>query len=150
MVRKPQGRVVRIGPNVVRPMFFLLALWLVPLTAALVSRRVAPSHLWRNTGFAFGLIVAPASLGLYGLYYVGPLAAVFGMLGLVLSLIHGPPGYNLAITLGLISSQTTVTGAANVPVEFLNALVWSVVYGVVGWLIDGWRARKRVAKPYAV
>lgn len=131
-------------------MVALLALWLVPLAAALVSRRVAPSHLWRNTGFTFGLVVAPASLGLYGLFYAGPLAAVFGMLGLVLSLVHGPPGYNLAVAIGLVPSHTVVTGTANVPIEVLNALVWSVVYGVVGWLIDDWRTRKRVAKPNVV
>lgn len=128
----------------------LLALWLIPLAAALVSQRLAPSHLWRNTGFAFGLVVAPASLGLYGLYYVGPLAAVLGMLGLVFSLLHGPPGYNLAIALGLIPSHTVVTGSAHVPVEILNALVWSVAYAFVGGLVDSWRTRRRVAKSNAV
>ena len=131
-------------------MVALLALWLVPIAAVLVSRNVAPSHVWRNTGFAFGLVVAPASLGLYGLFYVGPVAAVFGMVGLVLSLFHGPPGYNLAIALGLIPPHTVVTSGANVAVEVLNGLLWSVAYGALGLLIDRWRARKRAFKSNAV
>jgi hypothetical protein len=68
---------------------------------------------------------------------------------LVLSVFHGPPGDNLAIAFGLIPSHTVVTRAANVPVEFLNALVWSVVYGVVGWLIDAWRNSKGMPKSNA-
>jgi len=131
-------------------MFPELALWLVPLFVALASRRAAPPHAWRNTGIGFGLVVAPASLGLYGLYYVGPVAAVFGMLGLVLELVHGPPGYKLAIALGLIPSHTVITGTARIPVEALNALVWSLVYGTLGWFIDVWRARRRGATPNAV
>jgi len=131
-------------------MFPELALWLVPLFAALASRRLAPSHVWRNTGVGLGLVVAPASLGLYGLYYVGPVAAVFGMLGLVLELFHGPPGYNLAIALGLIPSHTVIAGAARIPVELLNAFVWSLVYGALGWFTDAWRARRRVAERNAV
>jgi hypothetical protein len=131
-------------------MFPELALWLVPVFAALASRRVAPSHVWRNAGVGFGLVVAPASLGLYGLYYLGPVAAIFGMLGLVLELFHGAPGYNLAIALGLIPSHTVITGAARILVGLLNAVVWSLVYGALGWFIDAWRARRRVAEPDAV
>lgn len=131
-------------------MLALLALWFVPVAIALISRRVAPAHLWRNTGIAFGLVVASASLGLYGLYYVGPLAAVFGMLGLVFSIFHGPPGYHLAITLGLVPSHTVVAGAFHAPVGIPNAFIWSLVYGTVGWLIDRWRARTSVSKPNAV
>jgi hypothetical protein len=117
----------------------LLLLWSVPLAVAVLSRRLTPTHLWRNTGIAFGLVVSPASLGLYSLYYVGPIAAVFGMLGLVLVLLHGPPGYKLAVAFGLVPSHAVVTGVASIPVELLNAIIWSVVYGSGGWLIDRWR-----------
>jgi hypothetical protein len=120
----------------------LLALWLVPLVVALVSRRLAAAHVWRNTGFAFGLVVAPASLGLYVLFYVGPLVAVLGMLGLPLALFHGWPGHNLALALGLIP-PTVVTGISRLTVEALNAVVWSFVYGALGWFIDVWRFRRQ-------
>jgi hypothetical protein len=69
--------------------------------------------LWRNTGVAFGLVAAPASLGLYGLYFIGPIAALLGMLGLVLTLFHGSPGYNLAVALGLMPSHTVTSGAGS-------------------------------------
>lgn len=120
----------------------LLALWLVPLVVALVSWRLSASHVWRNTGFAFGLVVAPASLGLYGLFYVGPLVAVLGMLGLPLALFHYWPGHNLALALGLIR-PTVVTGVSQLSVEALNAVVWSIVYGALGWFIDVWRFRRQ-------
>ena len=103
---------------------------------------MAAAHVWRNTGFAFGLVVAPASLGLYALFYVGPLVAVLGMLGLPLALFHGWPGHNLALALGLIP-PTVVTGISRLTVEALNAVVWSFVYGALGWFIDVWRFRRQ-------
>jgi hypothetical protein len=119
-----------------------ISLWLIPLVVVVVSRRAAPARVWRNTGIAFGLVVAPASLGLYGLYHVGPIAALFGLLGLALDLLHGPPGYNLAIALGLIPSESVITDAMRIPAETLNALVWSPVYGALGWFIDTRRAQR--------
>lgn len=79
----------------------LLLLWLVPITVAVVSRRRASAHFWRNTGIAFGLVVSPAMLGLYGLYFLGPIAALLGIVGLPLALLHGAPGYDLAVSLWL-------------------------------------------------
>jgi hypothetical protein len=128
----------------------LLLLWSVPLVVAVRSRRLTPNHLWRNTGAAFGLVVSPASLGLYSLYYVGPVAAVFGMLGLVLLFLHGTPGYKLAVELALVPSHTVVTGVASISVELLNAIIWSAVYGSVGWLIDRRRLNRHAANINAV
>jgi hypothetical protein len=125
-------------------------LWFLPIGVALISRRRAVSHLWRNTGIGFGLVVSPASLGLYSLYYVGPIAAVLGMIGLVLALIHGPPGYKLALSLGLYPPNTIVTGVGALPMYLLNALIWSGVYGAVGWLVDRWRRRQPAVKANAV
>jgi len=131
-------------------MFPELALWLVPLAVAFASYRFARASLWRNTGFAFGLVVAPASLGLYALYFLGPIAAVLGMLGLILEMLHGAPGYSLALALGLIPSHTVVTGASRVPIELNNAVVWSIFYGVLGWLIDAWSRRRQRSSSNAV
>lgn len=124
-------------------MFPELALWLVPFGAAVVAYRFARGSLWRTTGFTFGLVVSPASLGLYGLYFLGPIAAIFGMVGLVLCMAHGFPGYNLAIALGLIPSHAVIIGTSALPVEALNAVVWSIVYGALGWFIDVRRSRRR-------
>ena len=120
----------------------LLLLWLVPISVAVVSRRRASVHFWRNTGIAFGLVVAPATLGLYGLYFLGPIAALLGIVGLPLALLHGAPGYDLAVSLGLVPSHTVVEGMMYLPIEAINSAVWSIVYGAVGWGVDAFRKAK--------
>lgn len=123
----------------------LLLLWLVPIIAAVISYRRASRHLWRNTGIAFGLVVSPATLGLYGLYFLGPIAALFGIVGLPLQLLHGSPGYDLAIRLGLVPAGTAVEGMMHAPIEVINGAIWGVVYGVAGWAIDAFRKAKHHA-----
>ena len=121
-------------------------LWLVPITAWIASRNISP--LWRSTirGFSFGAVVSPAALGLYGLYFLGPFAAIFGILGLALTLVHGAIGYNLAIAFGIVPSNTVVGAAGRLPVEIINGVFWSVVYG---GLCYAWRYFRnyRATKP---
>jgi hypothetical protein len=123
--------------------FVLLLLWLVPIIVAIASSRYARSHLWRNTGIAFGLVVSPASLGLYALYFLGPISALLGIVGLIFSLLHSSPGYELAVLFGLVPSGTVVEGLMYVPIEALNSAIWSAVYGLVGWVIDAFRNSRR-------
>lgn len=120
----------------------LLLLWLLPIVVAIVSRRYARSHLWRNTGIAFGVVVSPATLGIYALYFLGPIAALLGIVGLPLHLLHGMPGYELAVHFGLVPSHTVVEGLMHLPIEAINGAIWSVVYGLVGWSVDTFRRSK--------
>ena len=129
---------------------FELLLWLVPVAAALASRRYARASVWRNTGIALGLVVSPASLGLYALYFLGPVAAILGMLGLLLNMLHGAPGYNLSVAMGLIPSHTPVEASMHIPIDVLNALIWAVVYGALGRFIDTLRARRPQSQRNAV
>lgn len=122
--------------------FLLLLLWLLPIIVAVISRRYARSHLWRNTGIAFGLVVSPATLGLYSLYFLGPIAAILGLIGLPLHLLHGAPGYELAVRFGFVPSHTVVEGFMHAPIESLNAVIWATVYGLVGWGIDAFRSSR--------
>ena len=127
------------------PLIFNL-LWLVPIITWVASRNIPP--LWRSTirGFSFGAVVSPAALGLYGLYFLGPLAAIFGMLGLVLTLIHGAIGYNLSIKFGIVPSNTVIDAAERLPIEIINGVFWSVAYG---GLCFAWRYFRnyRATKP---
>jgi ABC-type molybdate transport system permease subunit len=121
----------------------LLLLWVIPLAVAVVSRRYARTFFWRSTGVALGLVVSPASQGLYALYFVGPVAAIAGMLGLILTLLHSWPGYDLSVAMGLIPSHSVVVQTKFMPVEGLNALIWAAVYGGLGWIIDVRSSRRR-------
>jgi hypothetical protein len=123
--------------------FWLLTLWLVPVAAFVAARRAAPAWLWRVTGFAFGGIIVPASTGLYVLYYVGPVAALLGLIGLPLVLVHGGVGYDLALRFGLVRPNTPVEGVQVLYVDLLCGAVWSFVYAAVGWLIDWYRQQRR-------
>ncbi len=126
-------------------MLWLNALWALPILTFLVCRHHVSRRVFGLTGASVGLVVAPASLGLYGLYFVGPLAALLGLLGLVLVLFHGRPGYELAIRIGVVPPATVVRGVEHVYIAILNAGVWSIVYGVIGHSIDRIRQRKRAA-----
>jgi len=125
-------------------MLWLIALWLVPITAFLWARRFFSTKLWQITGFAFGAVVSPAAMGLYGLFFLGPIPGLIGMfVGLPLTLLHGGPGYNLAIWLGLIQPRTVVEGVQHLYTNLLSGIFWLAVYGTLGWIVDWFRARRK-------
>jgi hypothetical protein len=113
-----------------------LLLALLPVVAWRYARTHIPRHTWLITGFAFGLVVSPLSLGLYATYFVSPLGFPTGMLGLVSMLFHGAPGYQTAIWLGLLPSHEVISGWSTVYVEVLNGIIWAPVYGIVGFVAD--------------
>ena len=125
-------------------MYWFMALWLFPIVAFLLARRLNSPRLWRITGFTFGAVVSPAAMGLYSLYFIGPIPALISMLiGRPLTLIHGGPGYNLAVWFDIIEPRTVVAGVQHVYIELLNGVFWSVVYGTLGWIVDSLRARRK-------
>ena len=121
-------------------------LWLVPIAAWYITRNQALPKQSIIRGVSFGLVISPASLGLYTLYYVDPLAAIIGMLGLALSLFHGSVGYQAAIALNLIPSHTVVKGSAHIPIELINALFWAVIYGLIGFSYGYYKIKKNPDK----
>ena len=130
-------------------LLLLLCLWAVPVATFAWARKRAPRALWRYTGASLGLVVAPATSGLYGLYFVGPLLALVGLLGLPLAMFHGEPGFELATALGLREPRAVVRGIEHFYIGTLNAIVWATVYGGLGWLLDAavraLEARQRAA-----
>jgi hypothetical protein len=125
------------------------ALWIVPVLAYRYARRHSLSHIYFRTGIALGAVASPAALGTYSLYFLAgtigvmalPLAAV-GIVGLVLAMFHGVPGYDLAIMLGLVRPAEVVHGIQSVYIECLNSVIWAGAYGAVGYTLDsviGWQ-----------
>lgn len=124
-------------------LILLCLLWLVPIIVLAISVRLARSWAGRATGIALGAIIAPALFGLYGLYFVGPIAALVGLIAFPLAMLHGAPGYDLALALGIVTPATVVEGHQHFYVALLNGVVWAVVYGLLGWLIDFVRATRQ-------
>lgn len=125
----------------------LIALIFVPVAAWLAARRYMPQFSATATGVGLGLVVSPVSFGLYATYFLGPsgilgpISLVTGMIGLASSMFHGPPGFHITRSLGLVPAGV-VEGAGHVYVEIANALVWAAVYGALGWVIDRVRRSK--------
>ena len=123
---------------------FLPALILIPFFAYRIARHKTPQYKFCIAGASFGTIVSPFGMGLYSWFFLSPWALVPGVLGLVLTLIHGSPGFQLAIKFGLargieVASSTT----QQLIIEIINAVVWSIVYGLLGYAVDFFRNQKR-------
>jgi hypothetical protein len=114
----------------------LSILLLLPFVVYRIAKQMHPSQTWTATGLSFGLVVAPASLGLYALYFISYLGFVPGMIGLVSSLFHGSPGFEVATALGLRDPGAVVNGQEAIIIDVINGLFWGIVYGALEHLID--------------
>ena len=123
----------------------LLLLAIVPIAAYRFASRRYPAHLFLVTGLALGSVIAPFSLGLYGVYFIPYVGLLPGMLGLLLVMIHSAPGFHLARLLGIVSPAEIIAGNGEPLFVLLNALIWAFVYGSLGALIDRMRQRKGIA-----
>lgn len=123
--------------------FALCSLILFPIVVYWWARTRLTRHVFAASGTAFGLVVAPWAVGLYSLVAFGPYWAVLGFPGLALAWLHEPPGFHMAMLLGLIPRGEVVTGTGSrVAIEVINGLVWSIFYGGLGAGIDLMRCRK--------
>jgi len=125
----------------------LLLLAIVPVAAWHLARVHVPSHVYLITGVAFGLVISPLSLGLYSTYFISPFGFPTGMLGLVSVMFHGAPGFHASVLLGLVPRGEVVSGIGHIYVELFNGILWGVVYGSLGFLVDRFRGAypRRVA-----
>ena len=115
----------------------------------LITRRIGKAHRWTIVGTSIGLVIRPASIGLYSLYYIGPIpvlgwpAMAIGLLGLALSLFHGAPGFELARHFNWLESKSVVEGLQDQAIiETINGVIWGATYGCLGALAD-WMLRRR-------
>lgn len=123
-------------------MLLLLFLVVVPVAAWYWARRNRPAQLWLITGATFGAVADPFSIGLYATMILPPLGVITGLIGFAASNFHALPGYEIATAVGLVEDHHVVGGIDHLWISGANALVWGVVYGAVGWVIDSLRNRK--------
>ena len=131
-------------------LFACFALWGVPIAVALRAR--TSPHRWTAIGAAFGMVVSPASLGTYGVGMIlAPILVGVPLifLGLPLAMFHVSPGFQIATTAGLRYSSGVVEGIDYVTIEGINAVLWSLAYGLLSFLIDltRWNVRRMGANP---
>lgn len=122
---------------------FLALLVLVPVIGYVVARHRWPARLFTISGAAFGAIVSPLAIGLYSFYFLSPWGVVPGFLGLALALVHGEPGFRVAIYAGLIPPEVVTEIQPNLTLALIDGLVWAPIYAFVGFAIDWIRSRRR-------
>jgi hypothetical protein len=124
----------------------LILLFLAPVIAYWLARRHIPKRVFTVAGAAFGAVVSPLALGLYSLYHLSAWGLVPGFIGLALTLVHGVPGFMLAVYANLIPSGVVVDDLrSTLIIEFINGMVWALAYGLVGAVIDRARAGRQRA-----
>ncbi len=64
-----------------------------------------------------------------------PIAAIF--------ILHTTVGYEIAIFLGVQEPGIVVEGLGHSWVDIINGVVWGIVYGFVGFIIDLIRSRRK-------
>lgn len=124
------------------PTYLLAFLILIPAVGYWVARRSFSKYVFCITGATFGVIVSPWALGLYSFYFLLPWGGPLGFLGLALTLIHGVPGFKLAVHLELIPSGVVSGVTSQLIVESINSIVWALIYGLIGLGIDTLRRRR--------
>jgi len=122
-------------------LLLLLALIFVPVISFTIAQKKYPGHLWAITGATFGVVVYPFLTAMaISLMYGGALGHAIFQITTLFTSIHGLPGKVLFHLInGLAPSYP---GNVDVWLFALNAVVWCVVYGVIGRYIDQGKSKK--------
>ncbi len=86
-----------------------------------------------------GLVVSPVGLALTSLSTIPVVGMLFGLSGAILLVIHGIPGYFMVVSAGLVEPGSLLTGRQQLYIELFNGILWSTVYGLLGFYFDSRR-----------
>ncbi len=115
---------------------YLLLLVAVPISVYYLQMIIKGKQQWLWTGMAFGMVIAPISLALMKWVYMPGISKVVGFVGVALNIIHGPLGYFMALSVGLVDSSSVLTVSEVVIINILNGWVWASFYGAIGYQVD--------------
>ncbi len=96
---------------------------------------------WRFTCsfIIFGALAIPLSFWLYFQFFLGPIRAlIFGFIGLIMLMFHMAP-LEIVSTSFLLEATDTESGNFGAGVSnnlLLGGLMWSIIYGVIGFITD--------------
>ena len=116
----------------------LLFLILIPIFVYKWAKTHRPTYKYTYLGFSFGIIVAPFSLGLYGTFFIPFIGLPTGLLGLLMTMLHGSIGWKVCLFFELITPMN-MSMDDHIILDIVNGIVWSVIYSIVGFSIDMYR-----------
>ncbi|MFC1523174.1 hypothetical protein ACFL6N_00140 [Thermodesulfobacteriota bacterium] len=114
----------------------LILLAAVPIGGYFWSRKSRQEWLWTITGVCFGLVVAPLGLGFMDLSGLPIIGKLFGLIGMLLNLVHGLPGFIIAVAHGIHAPGEVLSVSGHVMVSAINGVAWAFFYGVLGFTFD--------------
>ena len=136
------GNLYSNQPTIVSWLISLVGLLLL-LMPTYLAWRYSKKHIknWKfTTSFiVFGAFVIPLSFFLYFQFYLGPIRAlVFGFIGLFMLMFHMSP-FEIVNTTFLLEATDTKSGNLGAGISnnlLLGGLMWAIIYGVIGFIID--------------
>ncbi|MBU0728207.1 MAG: hypothetical protein KKE17_10200 [Proteobacteria bacterium] len=120
----------------------LLLFAVVPAGLYLYFSKKRPRNLWLATGISFGLVASPISIGVLGFNVTPLIGKLLGLFGLILTLIHGFPGYFMGSAIGITNPGVVLAFPERFWVEVLNGIFWATIYGILGYTFDAQRREK--------
>lgn len=116
----------------------LILLAAIPYVVYQWARTNRPRQIGLLTGTTLGLVVSPVSSGLYLLGFLLPLIGLIpALVGGMLTMFHGVPGYQLSIFLGIQEPGVVVEGYyVETWIQGLSGVFWGVTYGIIGFILD--------------
>ena len=142
------ARLIEEGPFVISillssigTLILIMPIWIVNLLA----KHYLPKFRFTLISAFFGMLALPISFWFYFHYFVGPVRAlILGFPGLFMLMWHTWPFGKLSIPFLLEATDTSKGqwGMALINQFYLSALVWTPIYGSIGFVIDIFRNRK--------
>jgi hypothetical protein len=126
-----------------------LLLLIIPFFGFWWARRYKQTKLWTITLASLGAIISPLAFGIYGvggviagtISYVGLYVGIaFVWIASAIFFLHSAVGYKIAIATGIQEPAVVVCGLNSLLIEIINGIIWGIVYGIIGILIDKLRS----------
>ena len=115
---------------------WLIFLIVIPLVVNYFTKNIQSSKRFMWLGVAFGLVVAPVSFGLIQMAYIPVIGKALGLAGVIGNLTHGTVGYMCLIGSGFLKLNATITATQLIMVNLVNGVLFSYIYGLVGYAVD--------------
>ena len=121
---------------------YLILLAIIPVGFYELSKVFNYKHRNMVCGIAIGLVIAPVSFALLNFTYVPVIGKLLGIIGLLINLTHGMAGYYCLVGSGLLEPGDQITALQLVATNLVNGLLFSYMYGIIGYVIDRAQAKK--------
>lgn len=115
---------------------YMILLAIIPLCCYELTKPF--NYRYRNMlrGISIGMVISPVSFALLKFTFLPVIGQLLGLIGLAANLTHGSAGYACLISIGFLEIGAHVTPMGLVMINLINGLLFSSVYGMIGYVMD--------------